>query len=311
MVRPMSDVISLSAGAMRATLSTIGARLLSLSYSGTSVILSADPDKHEGWYDVYPGALIGPLANRVRGGRVPIGDALHQMACNEGGITALHSGPAGLDVLPWQVVQQTDHNVHMRHTLADGDMGLPGDREVNVIFTLEDTALTLDIRATTTAPTPISIAHHPYWRLGDAQDHLLQINADNYLPTDDTNVPTGTVVPVEGTPFDHRAPRQMHRDTDHNFCTGDSQLIQPEQVATLTGSDGLRLQIDTTEPGLQVYSGAHLPDLPGTDVAPLAGIALEPQGWPDAPNNPDFPSVITTPDRPYHQITRYRFDRAT
>jgi len=296
---------------MRATVSCSGARLLTLLYDGQPVILSADPAVHPDWFDVYPGAFIGPLANRVRGGRITLGGVTHQMACNENGITALHSGPQGLDVRTWDVAAQTAHSVQFQHRLADGDMGLPGDRHVTLTMTLDDAALTLDVRATTTVPTPMSFAHHPYWRLGDARDHMLQISAEHYLPTDADNVPTGFIAPVAGTPLDHRVPRQMDHDTDHNLCLSDAPTEKPRAVATLTGTDGLRMVIETTEPGLQVYSGAHIPALPGTDIGPLSGIALEPQGWPDAPNNPAFPSVITTPERAYHQITTYRFGRAT
>ncbi|WP_299145852.1 aldose epimerase family protein [uncultured Tateyamaria sp.] len=307
----MPKTISIASGAMRALLSTSGARLLSLHYDNQPVILSADPEQHPGWFDVYPGALIGPVANRIRAGHVPLSGTTYQMVCNENDVTALHSGPNGLDVREWQIDAQTEHSVRLHHHLDDGDMGLPGKRHITVSFALDDAALTLDIKATTTTPTPMSIAHHPYWRLGNARDHKLQVSADHYLPTDADNVPTGTIASVDGTALDHRTARQLDAATDHNLCTATAPVTQPRAVATLTGTDGLRMVVETTEPGLQVYSGAHLPDLQRTDVAPFAGIALEPQGWPDAPNNPSFPNVIATPETPYHQITRYVFDRAT
>lgn len=305
----MHDPITLRSGDLYASVSPFGARLNALHYQGASVILEADPARHPTWHDVYPGAIVGPVANRVRGGQFTLSGTSYQMPCNENGMTALHSGPEGLDRRQWSVMAQSDSHLHLRCRLADGDGGLPGNRVINLSYIIENATLTLDITATTDAPTPISIAHHPYWRLGDAADHRLLVNATHYLPVDDTNQPTGQIAPVDGTALDHRTPRPLDSATDHNLCVANAPRRTSEHVATLTGTDGLRLTLHSTEPGLQIYSGAYLPTLPGTDIAPLAGIALEPQGWPDAVNQAAFPSVICTPDRSYHQITRYTLDR--
>jgi len=247
----------------------------------------------------------------VRGGRAPVAGHTHLIPCNENGITALHSGPKGLDQQVWDVARHDTDAVHLTCTLADGVGGLPGTRIFDVIYAVADQTLTLDIRARTDAPTPINVAHHPYWRLGDARDHLLQVYADHYLPVDSANIPTGEIAPLAGTPYDHQSPKQLDAQIDHCLCLRRARVSLPQPVAMLTGSNGLSLRIDSTEPGVQVYSGAHLPRLPGTVIAPLAGVALEPQGWPDAVNQPHFPNVICTPDAPYHQITRYLIDAAT
>ncbi|WP_299653175.1 galactose mutarotase [uncultured Tateyamaria sp.] len=286
-----------------------GARLRSLSLDGgPNMVLDVDDAVSGRLRDAYAGTIVGPLANRVRGGTVPLNGATYQMPCNEDGITALHSGPHGLDRATWTVAAQDRSALHFTHQLPDGYGGLPGHRDIDLWCDVMNDTLTLRITLTTDAPTPVSIAHHPYWRV--TPDHLLQINAAHYLTTDDTNLPTGQIAPVADTPFDHRMPRAIDTATDHNFCIATARRDRPHAVAMLITRDHI-LHIASTEPGLQAYSGAFLPDIPATNVAPLAGIALEPQGWPDAVNNPEFPSVICTPDHPYSQTTEYKVQSAT
>ena len=307
----MTDLYTLRSDALTASISPYGARLEQLSFEGEDVILHAHATQHPQWHDVYAGAIVGPVANRIRGGRVEIDGRTFQMARNENGITALHSGPDGLDRQVWDVVAQDARHIRLRCLLADGDAGLPGNRQCDVTYDVDGAELCLTISVKTDAPTVVSMAHHPYWRLGNAQDHRLSVAATQYLPVTDSNIPTGETENVAGTPFDHRNPRALAPDLDHNFCISTAQRSAPVHVATLTGTGGLRLTLHSTEPGLQAYSGLYLPDLPDTDIAPLAGIALEPQGWPDAPNNANFPSILCTAEAPYRQITRYRLDRAT
>ncbi|MFL4471298.1 aldose epimerase family protein [Tateyamaria armeniaca] len=308
----MTDEITLSSDALTARFSAHGARLEMLRLvDGPSLVLHADAADHPTWRSVYPGAIVGPVANRVTGGRVRLGGHIYQMPCNENSITALHSGPNGLDQRVWEVKGQTQNALHLQLTLADGDGGLPGNRTIDVRYVLDGATLSLTIAADTDAPTPINIAHHPYWRLGDASAHLLQVDATHYLPVDARNVPTGEIAAVAGTVFDHTSPKPLDPDIDHNFCVRRNRRENPRHVATLTGADGLAVDIESTEPGLQVYAGAYLPTLAGTDITPLAGVAMEPQGWPDAVNHDAFPSILCAPDTPYRQITRYRIRRAT
>ncbi|MEM6371647.1 MAG: aldose epimerase family protein [Pseudomonadota bacterium] len=303
----MEATLTLRSEKLTATLSACGARLDTLCVgSGPSLVLHAGGDHVDLWRACYAGAIVGPVANRVAGGRVPIGDRTFQMPCNEAGVTALHSGPDGLDVRIWSVQACSDSRVHYQTVLGDGESGLPGHRVIDATYTLEAESLTVEIHATTDAPSPINIAHHPYWRLGDARAHRLQIEADTYLPVTDLNLPTGQIAAVAGTRFDHRQPKVVDPGLDHNFCLARAERTAPAPVATLLGADGVRLHIESTAPGLQVYAGSGLPCLAGTDIAPGAGLALEPQGWPDAVNRAGFPHSIYTPDRPYRQVTRYR-----
>lgn len=305
----MTQVLTLTSTDLTATVSTLGARLETLRFQGGPNLLLHSDDP--AWRDSYGGTIVGPVANRVRGGQVRIGETTCQMPCNENGITALHSGAGGLDTQNWAVIAHEAHRLHLRCALADGAGGLPGNRVFDVIYGVDGPQMTLDIQATTDADTPIAIAHHPYWRLGDARDHLLQIHADRYLPLDATHLPSGEVRPVAGTVFDYRKARPVDPHTDHNFCVGQIRRTTPVRVATLSGTDGLTLHIDSTEPGLQVYAGAFLRDIPGTFIKPGAGLALEPQGWPDAVNQPDFPSIIACYDAAYQQKTCYLIAVAT
>lgn len=308
----MTTSIHLKSEQLQAQIAPHGARLETLSFhGGASLVLHVDPEQFPDWRGKYPGAIVGPVANRVGGGRVPLNGAIHQMPCNEGGITALHSGPDGLDMQIWDVAAHSDTMVELTLTLADGHGGLPGNRVFSVTYALEGAVLALTITAQTDAPTPINIAHHPYWRLGASSAHLLDVQGDHYLEVDGDNIPTGAVLPVAGTPFDHRTPKPLDPGIDHNLCMRAGRRDTPDHVATLTGAGGLELRIASTEPGLQVYSGAHLPHMEGTDIAPFAGIALEPQGFPDAVNHAAFPSVICTPTRPYRQLTRYSIAKTT
>lgn len=308
----MTDHITLTLPDLQATFAAHGARLETLSYrGGPSLVLHADPVAHPQWRDVYPGAIVGPIANRVGRGAFTLNGERYQMPCNEDGMTALHSGPDGLDQHEWEVTEQSETAVTFRATLADGDGGLPANRAIEVSYRLDGATLSLDIRATSDAPTPINIAHHPYWRLGDASQHKLWVAADHYLPVDAHNIPKGEIAPLDNTAFDHRTARPLDPAIDHNLCLSDAPRPAPVHIATLSGADGLSLRIDSTEAGLQVYAGAHLPVIAGTDIAPFAGIALEPQGYPDAVNHGGFPAIICSPERPYAQKTRYHIDRAT
>ena len=308
----MTTQIIIGSDRLRATLSPNGARLETLHFDGSpSLVLHANAKQYPGWRACYPGAIVGPIANRVRGGTFAMDGQRYVMPCNENAVTALHSGPDGVDTQDWEVTGQYAGRACFALTLEDGAGGLPGRRSVDVEYTVHETTLRLDIRMHTARPTPAAFAHHPYWRLGDARAHRLQIDATHYLPCDAQNLPTGEIASVAGSPLDHRSGAAPDPAVDHNFCLSSARKTTAQPVATLTGADGLRLRIDSTEPGLQVYAGAFLPTLPGTDIAPGAGLALEPQGWPDAVNHPSFPSVLCTPERPYHQITFYHLETVT
>ncbi|MBB4173970.1 aldose epimerase family protein [Sulfitobacter noctilucicola] len=275
----------------------------------------ADPLDHQ-QVAVYAGAIVGPVANRIEGGRVTIRGKTYQMPRNENGETCLHSGPDGIHARDWMILSQSPTAVALGLTLGDGDQGLPGERHLTAEYALNDDTLTLSITARTDQLTPINIAAHPYWNLdglADVSGHRLMVTGDRYLPTGPDSLPTGEISQVAQTDFDYRhsVPLQLDPALDVNFCLAAKDRADPQHAATLTGSDGTTLEIATTAPGLQVYSGAFLPERAGIlsegrDLRPYAGVALEPQGWPNAPHQPAFPQITVSPGETWKQVTTYK-----
>ncbi|WP_386626070.1 aldose epimerase family protein [Sulfitobacter geojensis] len=264
---------------------------------------------------VCAGAIVGPVANRITAGKIEIDATQYQMPLNEAGRTSLHSGPAGLHTLTWDVIEHSSRLLKLAVTLADGDHGLPGLRRITAQYSLEGPIMRLEMTATTDRPTPMNLAHHPYWNLGgiDIADHQLQLAADHYLPTDAHSLPTGHIASTSDTLFDFTQPKRIPLTAalDVNFCLSLPVSANPAPCATLTGPDGTRLDVATTAAGLQVYGGAFLPDRKGVlheakDLRPYGGIALEPQCWPDAPHQPHFPQITLRPDEVWQQITTYK-----
>ncbi|WP_415920590.1 galactose mutarotase [Tateyamaria sp. SN6-1] len=301
----MTDLLTIASDRLTAMFETRGARMRGVHLDGGPNLLL--DDDAPALLAAYGGVLIGPVANRVHLGQLTVGDTPYQMPQNEGQ-TCLHSGPDGAHARDWTVTHHGPAQLTLSLILPDGACGLPGRREITATFAITGTTLNLRLDAITDAATPMALAHHPYWALGGRM--LLECPAEHYLPTDAANIPTGVIHPVAGTAFDFRTAQPMPDDIDHNLCIATARRADPAHVATLTGDKAV-LQIDSTEPGLQVYSGAGLPTIPGTDVAPFAGCALEPQDWPNAVNTNDFPPVIITPEAPYRQITRYTLQPAT
>ena len=205
----------------------------------------------------------------------------------------------------------------LRLDLPDGLGGFPGNRRIEAEFTLDGAAtLTLRLRAQTDADTLINLANHSYWNLDGSDSiagHTLRVAADRYLPVDERTVPTGAIADVSDGPFDLRKGRVLEARAiyDTNLCLTDAARALTE-VAELTGRSGLRMTLATTEPGLQVYDMGHTDSgtfvgHSGAPYRPFAGLALEAQGWPDAPNHPTFPPVLLRAGARSEQVTQLRF----
>lgn len=299
--------ITLTAGDLTVSLLTLGAIVQDVRLAGVDHSLTHGSDDladYEGAMG-YHGAIVGPIANRISTSRVRIDGLDYELERNEAGKTHLHSGSGGTHRRIWTVAAQSDRSATLVCDLPDGEAGLPGNRRIEATFTVtEDAALTLTISGTTDAKTVMNFANHGYWNLDGSDSwkgHSLQIAADHYLPITDAVVPTGEVAPVTGTEMDFRAgkkPRPGAPALDHNFCLSDS-TVETRHVLTLTGESGLALELFTDQPGLQVFDGRPA----------YRAFALEAQGWPDAPTQGAFPSVMVTPDRPYRQRTRWHFSR--
>jgi len=278
------------------------------------------------------GALLGRNANRIAGGSFTLDGRTYRLPTNDGTST-LHGGPMGFDKVFWDVLSATagpTPALVLMHVSPDGDQGFPGELSVRATYRLDGDSLSLEFEARTTKSTPVSLSAHPYFNLagaanGDVLDHVVTIVSDAFLPTDDKQIPTGEIRAVAGTPFDFRQPtplgaRIRQSDCqliygagyDHCFVLGSRPPAAPSLAARVRDpASGRVLEIHTTQPGLQLYTGNKLngsvTGRGGVIYRQSAGFALEPQGFPDAPHHPAFPSTILHPSETYIAIIRYRF----
>jgi aldose 1-epimerase len=273
------------------------------------------------------GALLGPYANRIAGGRFVLDGKTIRLPRNEGANT-LHGGEQRFDKKFWVVESHSATELKLRTISTGARHQFPGTVIVQATYRLEGPALWLEMTATTTVPTVLNLSVHPYFNLGGARaldiaDHVVEIFADAYLPTNAAQIPTGEVSPVEGTPFDFRAPVRL-RDRlraddpqllqvggfDHCFVLGEPSET-PRLVARLSHVEsGRGLEIYTTQPGLQFYTSNKLNGtLPGRGGAyrQSAGLALEPQFFPDSPNHPNFPSTTLYPGTTWRAVNGFIF----
>lgn len=271
----------------------------------------------------YIGPTIGRFANRIGKATFTLNDTAYQLTANNNGNT-LHGGAEGLHKKIWNVNVLSDSSVRFTYLSPDGEEGFPGNLTAEVIMTLKsDNALQIDYTATTDKATPVSLTNHAYFNLayGDSEtilDHELLINADQITPVDSMLIPTGVLEPVVNTAFDFKQVKSIGRDIaqvsggyDHNFVLN-KQEGKLALVATVVESNsGRKLELFTTEPGLQFYSGNFLDGtLKGTNdiiYKKHAGFCLEPQRFPDSPNQPLFPNTIVQPGEIYNQTSVYKF----
>lgn len=325
MIRPFGtlhgvavDEVTLRAGSLEASILTYGATLRDLRLAGRPLVLGLSTLDEYVEHGAYFGALCGRYANRIAGGRFTLDGTAYQVTCNERNRTHLHGGATGFDKRIWTVDELTADSLVLSLVSPDGEEGYPGTVTLKARFTLLPSAvLSLSITAVTDAPTLVNIAHHSYFNLDGSADvlaHRLQILGEDYLPVDGHGIPTGDVVPVAGTDFDFRHLRSVSgpRTYDHNFCLSRDVALEPRLAAVLEGAtSGVSMELWTTEPGLQFYDASGLglpftgPD--GRRFGPHAGLCLEPQRWPDSPNQKNFAGAVLRPGETYHQLTEFRF----
>jgi aldose 1-epimerase len=259
----------------------------------------------------YFGAIAGRVANRIGGARFTLDGTLYSLPANEGP-NQLHGGPEGISHQIWQIADQSRESVKLTLFSPDGAMGYPGNLEIAVTYTLTGNRLEIDFAAETDRPTPVNIVQHNYFNLmgrGDVLDHRLSFASGAYTELDEGQIPTGAILPTKGTDLDFREARTLRQPDgsgqkiDCNFVL-DTRRDQAEPVAVVQAPDGsLTLRIFTDQPGLQVYNGWKLEvpvsGLDGARYPVFGGLCLEDQNFPDAINNPHFPSPVVTPDEPY------------
>ena len=295
-------------------------------------------DSLEGYLNASPyfGAIIGRYGNRIANGHFSLDGVDYQLALNEGQ-HHLHGGPCGLDKVVWSAATFAAADrlgLTFSHLSPDGDQGYPGNLSARVSYSLTDAnELVLDYFATTDRATPVNLTQHTYWNLAGSEapwvgDHVLTIEADAYTTADASLIPTGVIAPVAGTPFDFRTPQaigkriddddeQLHnaRGYDHNFVLRPADTGALRRAVRLSESTtGRVLEMHTTEPGVQFYSGNFLDGTVrgknGRRYLHRTGLCLETQHFPDSPNHDHFPSTILRPGGVYRSRTVLTFGTA-
>jgi len=332
----------LQAGSLALETMTLGGAITSLhvpDHAGrrANVVLAhSSLERYAAGGREYFGAIIGRVANRIAGGQFQLDGRTHQLHCNDGR-HHLHGGIAGFDQHCWHVRHASAGavaTIEFERTSPAGEEGYPGEVHASVTYTLHpEGEVQIVYDATTDAPTVVNMTNHSYFNLqgegrGDVLEHELQVAADQFLPVDASLIPTGALHPVANTAFDFREPARIGQrlgmpDPQLQLAGGfdHCMVLQPatgglsavRHACTLRDRVSRRLlEVWTDQPGMQLYSGNFLD---GTVTGPSGrtyqrhgGVCLETQGFPDAPNQPRFPSITLMPGQRYRTVTMWRFD---
>jgi len=313
-------LITLSNEACIVNIINYGAIVKDLLLRGTNnkyenLILSYDTVEEYYADPYYMGGTIGRYANRISGGYLTIRDKSYQLSRNENSVNHLHGGYEGFNRKVWKVENEFEESrgVGVSLSLVSHHLeeGYPGNLAVEVRYMLSPAnELIIQYKATTDRPTVVNLTNHCYFNLSGGKrnisNHLLCVKADEYTPASDQYIPDGTIASVNNSIFDLRMPTKvaevMHQIPTVNYCLADQGAFK--LAATLTDlQSGNCVEVRTTSPGLQLYHGNYL----AGSHEPFSGICLEPQHYPDSPNQPNFPSTLLLPGQTYNEITSYRF----
>lgn len=317
-----------------------GMQVRILNYGGTVTNILV-PDKNKAMGDVvlgfdsltgylqtgnpYFGCIVGRYGNRIAKGKFSIDGQTYQLTLNNNGNT-LHGGVSGLDKVIWKATKQAgDSSLLLTYTSKDGDQGFPGNLSVEVVYTLTaDNALQIAYTATTDKATPVNLTNHCYFNLSAGREstilnHEVMIQADQYTAVDTFLIPTGQLPAVKATPFDFTTAKTIGKELaavkggyDHNWVLNRNGNGLEKIASVYDAGSGRLMEVFTTEPGLQFYTGNFLDGtLKGTrgnmQYPQHAAFCMETQHFPDGPNQPSFPNTILKPGEKYSSVTRYQF----
>jgi len=280
----------------------------------------------------YFGAIIGRYCNRIGNGTFTLDGQEYLLARNSDG-HHLHGGVAGFDKALWlarPLLSPAGPKLELSHASPDGDQGYPGRLDVTVTYTLTtENELRIDYRATTDRPTHVNLTHHSYFNLAgagrrDILDHVISIDADRFTPVDAGLIPSGEFRDVSGSAMDLRSPKAIDTSIDdddeqlrfgggydHNWILNEADTALSSAAWVWEPTSGRVLEVHTTEPGLQFYTGnfldGSLAGKQGTVYGRRCAFCLEPQHFPDSPNRPEFPTTVLRPGEVYQSTTVYRF----
>jgi aldose 1-epimerase len=332
--KPVEAYTLTNRNGVKARVMSHGARLIELQAPDrggklADIVLGFDDVQSYAKSPLAMGGTCGRMVNRIRNARFTLDGKAYQLTANWR-THQLHGGAKGFEQRLWRVEPGANQReVTFSYVSADGEEGYPGEVKARVTYTLdEDDSLTISMQTETNRTTVANLSHHSYWNLaghdeGTIEDHFIAVEADNYTPLDQDLLPTGRIEPVTGTPYDITSPRLL-RDCfaelaaagqtdgfDGNWCLRHADGSLRRCAVVWHEATGRRIEVSTTEPGLQIYTAGTFPErLKGKDGAvygKFAGIALEPQLYPDAPNIPQFPSARLEPGELREQVMRIEF----
>ncbi|MDR2138511.1 MAG: galactose mutarotase [Tannerella sp.] len=318
------------------TVTNYGAKTVSLTLpdrngNRTDVVTGHDSiDDYLTSEEPYFGAVCGRYANRIANARFTLDGREYRLAANNGP-NCLHGGIKGFHAVVWEVKRVDDRSIELMYVSADGEEGFPGTLTTTVTYTLTDNGeMVIGYHATTDRPTVLNLTNHSYFNLSGAGDpyigdHRLIINADYYLPTDETSIPLGAPEKVEGTPMDFRTahevgeriradfkPLIIGRGYDHTFLLNGKAAGEPAFAARCSSpKTGIVMDLFTTEPGMQLYTGnwmtGNLRGKNGRRYPRQSALCFETQHYPDSPNRPDYPGVVLRPGEVFESQTICKF----
>jgi aldose 1-epimerase len=326
------ELYTLSGGGAEVSITTYGGAVTSLKTADRAgqvadIVLGFDNLDDYVRAPFYMGALIGRYGNRVANGRFTLSGVEYTLARNNGA-NSLHGGMRGFDKVVW-AAREADGALELTYVSKDGEEGYPGELAVRVVYTLGAGELRIDYFAETSKDTVVSLTNHSYFNLagegsGDVLDHVVRLNAARFTPVDAGLIPTGELRPVEGTPFDFRKPtaigarigqaeEQLERGCgyDHDYVVDGPAGTLRDAAWVTEPKTGRVLEVLTTEPGIQLYTGNFLDGTAvgksGKAYGRRSGFCLETQKFPDSPNQPDFPTSVLRAGEKLTSTTVYRF----
>ncbi|MDR0835388.1 MAG: galactose mutarotase [Tannerella sp.] len=319
---------------------------IAITNYGAKIVSLVVPDKKGDFIDVvtghssiaeylkseepYFGAVCGRYGNRIANGRFTLDEIVYDKLAINNGPNSLHGGIKGFNAVVWDMKQINDQTVELSYTAQDGEEGYPGELKVKVIYNLTKTdSLIIAYSAVTDKPTVLNLTNHSYFNLSGAGDpyigdHVLTINADTYLPTDETNIPYGDSEKVEGTPMDFRDPYEVGarinadfkqliigKGYDHTYILNKRGGELSFCARCLSPKTGIAMEVFTTEPGVQLYTGnwmtGNFVGKNGQRYPKRAALCLETQHFPDSPNKPDYPTTTLRPGETFDSQTVFAF----
>lgn len=319
---------------------------LTITNYGAKIVSLMVPDRDGQWVDVvtghpsiddyltseepYFGAICGRYGNRIARGQFVIDGLVYDQLAINNGPNSLHGGLKGFNAVVWDITQKDAQTVELKYISADGEEGFPGRLETTVTYHLtDDNEVVISYHAVTDKPTVINLTNHSYFNLSGAgdpsiADHQLTINADYYLPTDNTAIPYGPKEKVEGTPMDFRTPVEVGariqddfeqlifgKGYDHTYVLNKEENEMSFCARCFSPKTGIVMETYTTEPGVQLYTGnwmtGNFEGKHGQRYPERSALCLETQHFPDSPNKPEYPTTLLRPGRTFLSMTVYKF----